>query len=351
MKKILIADDAEFNRDVLKEIFCEQYEIMEAANGQEAIDIIQRDFEKISLLFLDLVMPVKSGIDVLEYMKEYGYLGLIPVIMITGEATNQTDAKAYEYGVSDIIYKPFSRRVVTRRALNIMELFERRRTLAIQLDQTTTELKETQQKLERNNEFLVNALSSVIEYRSLENGSHLERVKRLTNLMIHTWSALHPAEGLTEYDMQQITLASALHDIGKISIPDEIVMNTGRLEPEEIQALKQHTVNGCEILERFKQEDNDFYKYCYEICRWHHERYDGKGYPDGLQGEEIPVWAQIVAVADTFDNLISPSVYTSPYSIPKAIDMILAGKCGVFSPEILACLQAAKFGIIKIAEQ
>lgn len=353
VKKILIADDVEFNRDVLGEIFGEQYEILEAADGEEAIACIQENFEKLSLIFLDLIMPKQSGFDVLEYMKKYGYLELVPVIIITGEATYDTDVAAYEYGVADVIYKPFSRQVITRRALNIIELYEQRRNLALKLDETETELRQSRKKLEANTEFLINAFSSVVEFRSsMKAGLHIDKVRPMAKVLFHTWAALHKEFDYNEVDIALMVNAAALHDIGKLSIPDEILLKRGKLTPEEFKIMKTHTIRGCEILECFKQEmdDKDFYRYCYDICRYHHERYDGKGYPDRLKGDEIPVWAQIVSIAEVFDALVDSRCYRAPYAVDEAIRMIKTGECGTFSPELLECFEAAKFQLIAIAE-
>ena len=333
MKKILIADDAEFNRDILKEIFSEQYEIFEAGDGEEAVRCIRENFESLSLIFLDLMMPKMSGLDVLEIMKDEGYLDLIPVIIITGEATVDTDAAAYDYGVADIIYKPFARRVITRRALNIIELYERRKKLELQLAETTSELLASRKKLAENNEFLVNALSSVVEFRSLESGIHINRVKEFTDVLLHTWAALHSDFDYKELDIRQMVNASALHDIGKISIPDEILLKPGRLTLEEFAIMKEHTTKGCEILEKFKQEDSDFYQYCYDICRYHHERYDGKGYPEGLDEDDIPEEARIIAVADAFDAMISVRRYRDAYPIDEVCEELERCKGTQFDPQ------------------
>ncbi len=349
-KKILIVDDAEINREVLKTIFEEQFTILEAENGQEAIDILAEHENTISLIFLDLMMPVKSGIDVLAYMKIHGMIDNIPVIVITSENTARSGVQVYEHGAADIIYKPFSRRVVTRRALNIIELYESRNHTLDQLDRRTKELLEMQQKVEENNSFLINALSSVVEFRSLESGLHINRVKALSRVLLSTWALLHPECGFSKNDIEHMVNASALHDIGKIGIPDEILLKPGKLTRDEFEVMKSHTTVGCDILEKFKQEANDFYQYCYDICRYHHERSDGKGYPDGLKEEEIPIWAQVVSVADVFDALVSPRVYKAPYAIPEAFRMIFAGECGKFSDALLECLETAKFEIIKITE-
>ncbi len=350
-KKILLVDDVDINREILMAIFEEQFTMLEAENGQQAIDILKENADELSLIFLDLLMPVKTGMDVLMYMKLHGLIEQIPVIVITAESDAESSVRAYEYGAADVIYKPFSKRVVTRRALNIIELYEGRKQTQVQLDMRTKELVEMQKKVEQNNEFLINALSSVVEFRSLESGLHVNRVKELTRILLNTWAVLHPECGFSKQDIEHMVMASALHDIGKIGIPDEILLKPGKLTADEFDIMKTHTTVGCDILEKFKQEDNDFYRYCYDICRYHHERSDGKGYPDGLVGAEIPVWAQVVSVADVYDALVSPRVYKAPYAIPEAFRMIFAGECGTFSDELIECLETAKFEIIKITEE
>jgi len=348
MKKILIADDAEINREILKEIFVEQFEILEAVDGQQAIDLIESNIDQLSLILLDLVMPYKNGLEVMKHMTEKGYIQWIPVMMITGEATIESDVEAYEYGAADIIYKPFSAKVVMRRALNIIELYENRRNTEKQLAISTKQLAESQNKLMRTNEFLVNALSSVVEFRSLESGEHISRVRKITGIMLKHLIALYPEYEYLREDIPIIVNASALHDIGKIAIPDSILLKPGRLTPDEYTVMKTHTTQGCQILENFKQDETDFYKYCYDICRYHHERYDGLGYPDHLEGEDIPIWAQVVSIVDVYDALVSPRVYKAPYEVDEAIRMIHEGECGKFSPRILQCFDSARFEILVI---
>lgn len=357
MRKILIADDAELNREILCDIFCEQFVMLEAENGQEAIDIIQRENDELALIMLDLMMPIRTGMDVLNYMKEQELIDKIPVIMITGESTTSSEVQAYEYGVADIIHKPFSRRVVIRRSLNIIELYENRKSIENQLEERTTELKfamkklsEAHEKMAKANDFLVSALSSVLEFRSLESGQHIRRVQLLTGILLQAWKDLHVECTFTKGDIEQMVAAAALHDIGKIAIPDEILCKPGKLTKEEYETMKTHTVKGCELLEHFKQEDSEFYRYCHDICRYHHERYDGGGYPDRLSGDEIPIWAQVVSIVDVYDALVSPRVYKAPYSIEEAFRMIHDGECGMFSPQILECFEATKFEIIKATE-
>lgn len=339
--KVLIVDDAEINRELLKEIFDEQFQILEAADGNEAILILEQEKSKIAIVFLDMIMPNKNGLEVLEYMSDHGYMNYIPVIIITGESTAEIEEQAYNLGASDIIYKPFAPRVILRRSKNIIEMFENRLNMERKLEERTAALRESREKLKNNNEFLVNALSSVVEFRSLESGEHVERVKYYTEILLKYVTQNCPEYGLNQEDCESIVRASALHDIGKIAIPDNILLKPGRLDDFEFDEMKRHTTYGCELLENFKQEDNDFYRYCYEICRWHHEKVDGKGYPDGLKGDDIPIWAQVVSVADVFDALVSNRVYKSAFDVETARRMIMDGECGTFSERLLHCFELA----------
>ncbi len=349
-KTIVIADDAEINRELLKLIFEDDYNVLEAANGEQTISILDEKHDEISMLLLDLIMPGKTGLEVMEHMRNNGYMEDIPVIMITGEATAESDLRAYEYGASDIIYKPFESRVIKRRAKNIMDLYEYRMHIERKLEKRTKELMASKEKLEKSNEFLINALSSVVEFRSLESGEHIKRVKYFTRMFMNYLKNYYPEYGLTKEQIDLIVNASALHDIGKIAIPDNILLKPGKLTPSEFDEMKKHTTYGCEILEKFKQDDNDFYRYCYDICRYHHERYDGNGYPDGLAGEDIPIWAQVVSIVDVYDALVSKRVYKTPYATDVAIRMIYDGECGEFSPKILNCLEMAKEVLFESSE-
>lgn len=347
---LLIVDDMDINRDILRDMFENQFEIHEAEDGEGAIAKLEQYQDELALVFLDLQMPKKNGLDVLKYMNKSGLIAKIPVIMITGEATIDSDVKSYELGAADIIYKPFAPAVVIRRALNIIELYKHRAFLEKELTKRTDELQESQKKLEKNNDFLINALSSVVEFRSLESGEHIKRVKTFTGIILRKLRMMYPEYGITDEQAEFIVNASALHDIGKISIPDDILMKPGRLTKEEFEVMKTHTTNGCEILEKFKQEKNEFYQYCYDICRHHHERYDGKGYPDGLAGEDIPIWAQIVSIVDVYDALVSKRVYKTAYAVEEAEQMILSGQCGTFSPKIIDCFELAKSELFALTE-
>lgn len=350
MEKILIVDDVEFNREILREIFEEQFEVLEAEDGQQAIDIIDKYKEEISLMFLDLMMPKKNGLDVLSHMRKRKLIDHIPVIMITGEATVESDTKAYEYGAADIIYKPFAAKVITRRAMNIMEQYRNREKTEAELEKRTKELRESKEKLAQTNRFLLDALGSIVEFRSLECASHVKRVIEFTRIILEYVKSCYPEYGLTSEHIELMSSASALHDVGKIAIDDAILKAPRRLTIQEFEEMKKHTLYGCEILEKFKIQGDEFFEYSYNICRWHHEKADGKGYPDGLKGDEIPIYCQAVAVADCFEALISKRVYKDAVSCIDSYNMIMNGECGAFSDVILDCFEMAKLEIFCMVE-
>ena len=351
MRKMLIVDDSDINRGILGEIFDDSYEILEAGDGEEAIEVIEKEKDNLSIIFLDLMMPKKNGLEVLAYMSDANLNESIPVIMITGEATADSDMKAYEYGAADIIYKPFVSRVLRRRAANLVEQYESRRHMEAELEKRNRELAESHRQVIKTNETLLDALGSVVEFRSLESGEHVQRVKNYTRIILKYVSNCFPEYGLTGHQIELMSKAAALHDLGKIAIPDAILNAPRKLTKEEFDEMKKHTVYGCEILERFKFEETEFYNYCYDICRWHHERADGRGYPDGLTEKEIPIYCQVVGVADCFDALVSKRVYKDSMSCEEAFDMIVRGECGVFSNNVLKCFEMAKAQLFKVVEE
>lgn len=349
-KQILIVDDEELNRVVLVGLFDEEYEILEAENGEQAVEQIENN-SNIALILLDVVMPVKGGFWVLEYMKTHELIEKIPIILITAETILDTEDQAYAYGVADVIHKPFYPHIVRRRAKNIIELYQNKYHMEERLKEQEKEIRAQEKKLREGNEFMIEALSSVVEFRSLETGEHVRRIKYFTRIMLKYLMKYFPKYGLTPIQVDEIARASALHDIGKIGIPDAILLKPARLTSEEFEIMKTHTTIGCDILEKFRdQQSNDFYRYCYEICRYHHERWDGNGYPDHLVGEEIPISAHVVAIADVYDALVSPRVYKSAYANNTAYDMIINGECGQFSPDVLECFKLAKEDFFNIVE-
>lgn len=349
-KQILIVDDEEVNREILKLVFKSHYDIIEASNGEEAIEQIQ-EHDNICLILLDIIMPELNGFGVLEYMKNNDLLEKIPVILITSEAVRDSEDKAYTYGIADVMHKPFYPDIVEKRANNIIELYESRHNMERLLEEQREQILLQEKKIRDNDEFMIDALSSVVEFRSAETGDHIRRMKYLTRILMNYFVKYFPKYGLTSEDVDEIVRAAALHDIGKIGIRDEILLKPGRLTPEEFEIMKTHTTIGCEILSSFRKNYSDkFYGYCYDICRSHHERWDGNGYPDHLAGDQIPIAAQIVSIVDVYDALVSERVYKDAYSNSIAYKMILDGECGQFPPDVLECFSLAKSEFFNVVE-
>lgn len=349
-QKILIVDDMEVNRGILENLFQDEYDIVQATNGKEAISQIEAhgDF---TLILLDIIMPEMDGFGVLDYMKSKDLIQHLPVILITSETVRNSEDRAYAYGIADVIHKPFYPDIVKRRAANIIELYQNKHNMEVRLKEQEIEILSQQKKIQDNNEFMIDALSSVVEFRSSETGEHIRRIKYFTRILLKYLEKYFPKYGLTKAQIDAIARASALHDIGKIGIPDAILLKPARLTPEEFEVIKTHPAIGCDILEKFRKSQSDeFYRYCYEICRWHHERWDGNGYPDHLVGDQIPISAQIVSIVDVYDALVSERVYKGVYGNSLAYQMILGGECGQFSPDVLECFQLAKEDFFNIIE-
>lgn len=348
--KILVADDVEINREILAEILNGEYAILEADNGKQALDIIESQFDEIAAILLDLLMPQVDGFAVLDVMKEKGWIKKIPVLIISGEDSVEVEKQCFEYGVSDFIHKPFDNILVKRRVKNIVSLFQYQNELEQTVEKQTETLRKQYRllkfqadKLQQSNNNIIDILGTVVESRNFESGEHVKRVKTYTKILALQFQKDYPEYGLTKEKIDVIVSASALHDIGKIAIPDHILLKPGKLTQEEFEYMKSHTTRGCEILNNIKEVwDEEYGKVSYEICRHHHERYDGRGYPDGLTGDEIPISAQIVSVADVYDALVHERVYKNAFSKDKAFQMIVTGECGVFSPKLLECFRNVK---------
>lgn len=352
-QQLLIVDDEEVNRAILRGVFEDEYDILEAQNGQEAIEQLTNNSNHIVLVLLDVIMPVMGGFGVLDYMKEHDLLEKIPVVLITGESVRDSDDQAYAYGVADVMHKPFYPHIVRRRGKNIIELYQHKHNMELRLKEQEETIMAQVKRIREGNEFMIDALSSVVEFRSLETGEHVRRIKYFTRVLLKYLTQYFPEYNLSPVQVDEIARASAVHDIGKIGIPDAILMKPGRLTEEEFELMKSHTTIGCSLLERFRRnqaETPEFYRYCYEICRHHHERWDGNGYPDHLAGNDIPLSAQIVAVADVYDALVSPRVYKSAYANKIAYDIILKEEKGHFSPIALECFDLAREDFFNIVE-
>ena len=333
-QKILIADDSEMNRELLAAILEEEYDIIQANDGVQAVDCLQRQAEEISLLLLDIVMPHMDGFEVLSYMNKEHWIDAIPVVIISSENSPIYIKRGYDLGATDFIGKPFDANMVLRRSANAILLGAKQRRM-------TSIVSNQIYEREKSSKLMLNILSHIVEFRNGESGLHVLHIQTITEMLLRQLvQKENNRYALSKEQIRMITTASALHDIGKISIPDEILNKPGRLTAEEFAVIKGHSMAGANMLSELPldQKEEPLVKTAYEICRWHHERYDGGGYPDGLKGEEIPVSAQVVALADVYDALTSERCYKDAYSHEKAIEMILAGQCGAFNPLMLECL-------------
>lgn len=333
-QKILIADDSAMNRDLLATILEDEYDIVQAEDGVKAVDYLQKHAEEIALVLLDLVMPQMDGFEVLAYMNKERWIDYIPVIIISAEDSPAYIKRGYDLGVTDFIGKPFDVNMVRRRSANAILLGAKQRRM-------TSIVSNQIYEKEKSSKLMISILSHIVEFRNGESGLHVLHIQVITDMLLrHLVQKENNPYTISQEEIGLISTASALHDIGKITIPDEILNKPGRLTAEEFTVMKGHSMAGANMLEQlpFEQKDEPLVKTAYEICRWHHERYDGGGYPDGLKGEAIPVSAQAVSLADVYDALTSERCYKAAYSHEKAIEMILAGQCGAFNPLLLECL-------------
>ena len=335
-QQVLIVDDSEMNRSILSEMLQEDFRILEASNGNEGIDLIEQYGTGISAVLLDIVMPVMDGYQVLVYMNRNHYIEDIPVVMISSEDSDTNIRRAYDLGVSDYISRPFDAKVVCRRVFNTIKLYAKQRRL------TSMVVHQAHEKVKYNN-MMIDVLSQIVGFKNGESGPHVLHINSLTKMLLEKLITKTNKYNLTWQECSLIETASTLHDIGKIGIDDKILNKPGKLTPEEVEIIKTHTVLGESILKDLDEYQNEpLVKTAEAICRWHHERYDGAGYPDGLKGDEIPISAQVVSVADVYDALVSPRVYKKPIPCDKAVQMILNGECGAFNPILLECLDQIK---------
>ena len=330
--QILLVDDSAMNRMMLKEILGGDYSILEAENGQECLEKMQAEAGNIALVLLDINMPVMDGFEVLKAMNANHTIEDTPVIMISSEDSEDAIRRSYELGASDYVNRPFDARIVYRRVTNIIKLYAKQRRLVQMVsDQIRAR--------ENDTDILVGVLSHIVEFRNGESGPHVRHIRTITELLLHHLLDISSRYPLTAEQQDHIPLASALHDIGKIAIDEKILNKPGRLTPEEFDLVKTHSMRGAEMLHDLDNfGEQPLLQTAYEIARWHHERWDGRGYPDGLKGDEIPISAQLVSLADVYDALTSDRCYKKAYPHEKAVQMILNGECGAFNPLLLQCL-------------
>lgn len=330
---VLVVDDSDMNRFLLSQILLDDYNVIEACDGVEATQIIQDHFKELSIVLLDIVMPRMDGFGVLEFMNANDLIQDLPVIMISSMDEDSAIRRCYELGISDYVRRPFSADVVGKRVYNIVRLYQRQRNLQ-------REIREQVEEREKNSRVVTSIISHVVENRNGESGPHVIHVEQITEIILNRLTELTDMYKLSKEDKKQISLASALHDIGKIGIDEKILNKPGKLTEEEYEIMKTHTTIGAIMIHQVQMEEDDtLIQFAYEICRWHDEKWDGRGYPDGLKGNYIPISAQVVSIADVYDALVSERVYKKAYSHKKAIEMIINGECGEFNPLLIQCLK------------
>lgn len=330
---ILIVDDSEMNRSILADMLGESYEIIEAEDGVQALEVLHRMHTVLDLVLLDIVMPKMDGFEVLEIMNQNHWIDDIPVVMVSAESGSSQVERAYEMGVTDFIMRPFDSFIVRHRVVNTLLLYAKQKQLIGMVEEQLEEK-------EKYSNAMIDILSHIVEVRNGESGQHVLHVRAITDFLLRKLKQHTDKYPLTEDYITMISNASSLHDIGKIAIDEKILNKLGKLTDEEFEIMKTHSLIGARMLEGvFLHQDTPLVKTAYDICRWHHERYDGKGYPDGLKGEDIPISAQVVALADVYDALTSVRVYKEPFEHDTAVSMILQGECGAFNPLLLDCLR------------
>ncbi len=344
---VLIVDDVELNRGILCEMLEGEYRTLEAQDGIEALEAMEAHRDEIAVVLLDLMMPRMGGLEVLETMAQQHLLDRFPALIITGETSPEMEDRCLASGAYDFIKKPFQPSLVLRRTRNAAALFTYKNHLeeqvALQTAQLTRQaeaLRAKNAQLREMNEMTIELLSDIIEARNLESGTHVQRVRAFTRILGLRLMERFPEYGLDRNQVEVIALASMMHDVGKIMISDAILLKPGKLTPEEFDIIKQHTVLGCEVLDHTSYMwEEDYYRCCLQICRSHHEKFDGRGYPEGLAGDSIPIAAQIVSIADCYDALTNERVYKKAFSPEKSYEMLMGGECGVFNPKLMQCLE------------
>ncbi|MDE5721125.1 MAG: response regulator [Clostridia bacterium] len=333
-QKILIVDDSELNRSILADMLGGDFDVIEASNGREAVELISLYGGKLSLVLLDIVMPQMDGFEVLAKMKEKKWIQDIPVIIISSENTSQFIERAYELGATDYIQRPFDTNVVRRRSLNTIMLYGKQKELKGLIEESVY-------RREREQSLMINILSHIIEFRDGDSGNHITNVRKVSEMLLNTLAKYNAKYLLPQYEISLIALASALHDIGKITLDADYLNKPEKLGKKELETVRAHSLRGAEMIKKLPYASNEpLVQRAYEICRWHHERWDGSGYPDGLTGDEIPVSAQVVGLADAYDTLTNKRVYKEAVPHSKAVEMILNGECGAFNPDLLEAFKS-----------
>lgn len=344
--KILIVDDDPVNRKILGKLFSAFYTVIEAENGQAGMEQILKSDNGLCAIILDVMMPGMNGIEVVRKLKQLGLLKKIPVFLITADNSTSVMKEAYELGVMDVISKPVVPYVVIRRVQSVVELFEARKHLSLVVENQNIALLRQAEKIIRLNQGMIETLAAAIEFRSEESGGHVQRISKVTRLLFENTEF---GKNMNKKEIDNIVLAAVMHDVGKITIPDAVLTKPGKLTKEEYAVMQSHTTKGVDLLESIPQMHNsEIYDYACDIARHHHERWDGKGYPDGLAGDEISPWAQVVSLADVYDALSCKRVYKPALPREQVLEMIRTGQCGLFNPSLLECFFSVEDKLYKL---
>ncbi len=332
---ILIIDDDFINREVIKNIFADTFRFTEAENGLEGLRQVERHEQELCAILMDVRMPEMNGIELLEILYERGIPGRIPVFLITASEELDVARHAYEMGVMGVINKPVVPFIVERRVQLVVELYRAREDLGNRVRQQAQTIQENVETIDALHRSTLEAMASAIEFRDVESGEHTNRIYGITKMILQKTEM---GWGFTEEEIENMAIGSIMHDVGKIAISDVILNKPGKLTRDEFEIMKAHTVKGYELMSRLRAtQDHPSYQYAMDIARHHHERWDGRGYPDGLKGDEITIWSQVVSIADVYDALVSPRVYKKAFTADRAVEMILGNECGVFNPKLLRC--------------
>lgn len=351
-RTILIVDDDQDNRLLLESELAPDYSILQACDGEEALKMVAKNYPSIVMILLDVRMPKIDGFRVVEILRKKNIMKKIPVILMSTEITLEARIKGYDLGVMDIVIKPLNAPLVKRKVDMVAELYRDKNYLEFVTKAQNKILRQQAEVLRQMSANILDMMSTIVEFRSFETSQHIKRVKAIVRVIGEYVAEYYKEYGLSETEVGLISSASCMHDIGKIMIPDKILQKPGRLTVEEFEVMKSHVLKGCEIIDEVAAyQDETYYKYSYDICKYHHERYDGNGYPEGLKGDDIPIAAQIVSVAEVFDTLICDRVYKEAVSVEEAYLKILDGECGVYSPKILECFKMSRAKIEEIVQE
>ena len=350
MDKILVIDYDKKNNARAEKAFGSEYDLTFAKNAMQTMNLLEEKHDQFVAVLLDYDLPNNEAVSVLEYMQKQNWLKTLPVVVVAGNDAVDDIEQVLRLGAADFVRKPVEPVLLKHRVKNSAELYRYKQVMEKKVREQTAMLRKQYkvlllqaEKLKTNNSRIIDILGTVVEYRNLENGQHILRVKEYTRILAEELAKEYPEYGLDHKKIEEIVSASALHDLGKITIPDSILLKPGKLTDDEFEYMKSHAARGAEILGQIEDVwDKEYGQICYDICRYHHERYDGRGYPDHLKGEEIPIAAQIVSVADVYDALVTERVYKKAIPPERAFHMIISGECGLFSPKMLVCLRNAR---------